>query len=222
MTLSGSPWDYVSVFLGGVVLSFTPCVYPLLPVTASYIGVTAKGNKSQGLFLSFFYVTGLALTYSVLGLIAALTGKMFGRISSHPATMIVVGAVFIFFGLSMFKVFVAYFPAIIQLSRFKSKGIFSAFLLGMISGLVVSPCVAPALVAILAYLATTRDILYGATLLMVFAYGMGLTLILIGIFSTAILHLPKSGRWMIYVERICASVLIGVGIYFIFNAVRSM
>jgi thiol:disulfide interchange protein len=220
MTLSGSPWDYVSVFFGGVALSFTPCVYPLLPVTAGYIGVTAKGNKLKGLFLSFLYVTGLAITYSTLGLIAALTGKMFGRISSHPVTLIAVGAIFIVFGLSMLKDFAVYFPAIIQLSRFKGKGVFSALLLGMVSGLVASPCVAPALVAILAYLATTRDVFYGATLLMVFAYGMGLTLILIGMFSTALLHLPKSGRWMIHVEKICAFVLIGVGIYFIFNAVR--
>jgi thiol:disulfide interchange protein len=222
MTLSGSPWDYVSVFFGGVVLSFTPCVYPLLPVTAGYIGVHAKGSKLKGLFLSFLYVTGLAITYSALGLVAALTGKMFGRISSHPFTLIAVGSIFVLLGLSMFKVFAVYFPAVIRLSRFKNKGGLSALLLGMVSGLVASPCVAPALVAILAYLATTRNVVYGATLLMVFAYGMGLTLILIGIFSTALLHLPKSGRWMIYVERICALVLIGAGIYFIFNAVRSI
>jgi thioredoxin:protein disulfide reductase len=222
MTLSGNPWDYVSVFFAGVVLSFTPCVYPLLPVTASYIGVTAKGSKLKGLFLSFLYVTGLAISYSALGLVAALTGKMFGRISSHPITLIAVGSIFVILGLSMFKVFALYFPTVVQLSHFKNKGGISALLLGMLSGLVASPCVAPALVAILTYLATTRDVVYGATLLMVFAYGMGLTLILIGIFSTALLHLPKSGRWMIYVERICASVLIGVGIYFIFNALRSI
>ncbi|MCX5708805.1 MAG: sulfite exporter TauE/SafE family protein [Candidatus Omnitrophica bacterium] len=222
MTLSGNPWDYVSVFFAGVVLSFTPCVYPLLPVTAGYIGVAAKGSKLKGLFLSFLYVTGLALTYSALGLIAALTGKMFGRISSHPVTLLAVGIIFVLLGLSMFKVFAVYFPAVSRLSQVKNKGGLSALALGMVSGLVASPCVAPALVAILAYLATTRNVVYGATLLMVFAYGMGLTLILIGIFSTALLHLPKSGRWMIYIERICALVLIGVGIYFIFNAVRSI
>jgi thiol:disulfide interchange protein len=219
MTLSGNPWDYVSVFFGGVILSFTPCVYPLLPVTAGYIGVHAKGSKLKGLFLSFLYVTGLAITYSALGLIAALTGKMFGRISSHPVTLIVVGVVFIIFGLSMFRVFAVYFPTIVKLSRFKGKSVFSALVLGMVSGLVASPCVAPALGAILVYLAATRNVVYGATLLMVFAYGMGLTLILIGIFSTSLLHLPKSGRWMIYVEKICAIVLIGVGVYFIFSAI---
>jgi cytochrome c-type biogenesis protein len=220
MTLSGNLWDYVSVFFGGVVLSFTPCVYPLLPVTAGYIGVTAKGNKLKGLFLSFLYVTGLALTYSILGLIAALTGKMFGRISSHPVTIIVVGVIFVVFGLSMFNVFTAYFPAITKLARFKKKGALSALALGMISGLVASPCVAPALGAILVYLAAKGNVFYGMTLLMVFAYGMGLTLILVGTFSTVLLHLPKSGKWMLAVEKVCASVLIGVGIYFIIIAIR--
>ncbi len=220
MILSGSLWDYLYVFLGGVALSFTPCVYPLLPVTAGYIGITAGGSKLKGLTLSFIYVSGLAIVYSGLGLAAALTGKMFGRISAHPWTLAGVGIVFILFGLSMFNVFTAYFPAIIKLARFKKKGVFSVLILGMISGLVASPCVAPALGAILAYLAASRNVLYGMTLLLVFAYGMGLTLIMVGTFSTALLHLPKSGKWMLWVEKICASVLVGAGIYFIFTAIR--
>lgn len=220
MTLSGSLWDYLSVFTGGIVLSFTPCVYPLLPVTAGYIGIHARGSKLKGFFLSFVYVTGLAIVYCCLGVIASLTGKMFGRISAHPLTLAVVGVVFVIFGLSMFNVFAVYFPTVIQFSRIRRKGIFSVLLLGMVSGLVASPCVAPALGAILVYLASTRNILYGGSLLLVFAYGMGLTLILVGTFSTALLHLPKSGKWMLYVEKVCASVLICLGIYFIFTAIR--
>ncbi len=103
MTVSGSLWDYLYVFLGGIALSFTPCVYPLLPVTAGYIGITAGGSKLKGLFFSLIYVTGLAIIYSALGIIAVLTGNMFGGISSHPLTFAVVGVVFIVFGLFMFK-----------------------------------------------------------------------------------------------------------------------
>jgi thiol:disulfide interchange protein len=220
MTLSGSLWDYLYVFLGGVALSFTPCVYPLLPVTAGYIGITAGGSKIKGVTLSLVYVTGLALVYAALGLAAALTGKMFGRISSHPWTLAAVGAVFVIFGLSMFNVFTAYFPAILKLTRIKKKGIFSVLVLGMISGLVASPCVAPALGAILVYLAANGNVFYGVTLLLVFAYGMGLTLILIGTFSTVLLHLPKSGRWMLVIEKVCGCVLIGAGVYFIITAIR--
>jgi thiol:disulfide interchange protein len=222
MTLSGNPWEYLYVFLGGIALSFTPCVYPLIPVTVGYIGISARGSKLKGFVLSSVYVTGLAIVYSLLGLAAALTGKMFGRISSHPLTLAVVGAAFIFFGLAMLHVFPLYFPPVTRGAGFRKKGIFSVFVLGMISGLVASPCVAPALGAILAYLATSRNVFYGMTLLLVFAYGMGLTLILTGTFSTVLLHLPKSGRWMLIIEKICAWVLIGVGAYFIFTALRRM
>jgi len=220
MVLSGSLWDYLYVFLGGVALSFTPCVYPLLPVTAGYIGITAGGSKLRGLFLGFIYVSGLAIVYAGLGLVAVLTGKMFGKISAHPFTLAAVGMVFIVFGLSMFNIFEAYFPAIIKLARIKRKGILSVLVLGMISGLVASPCVAPALGAILVYLAASRNIFYGMSLLLVFAYGMGLTLILVGTFSTVLLHLPKSGRWMLVIEKVCGSVLVGAGVYFIIIAIR--
>jgi thiol:disulfide interchange protein DsbD len=92
--------------------------------------------------------------------------------------------------------------------------------LGLTSGLIVSPCVTPALGAILVFITTKKNIFYGITLLMTFAYGMGLTLILVGTFSTIILHFPKSGKWLVHVERICAIILIGVGVYFIYNAIR--
>ena len=222
MTVSGSFLDYFYVFLGGMLLSFTPCVYPLLPVTAGYIGISAGGSKLRGFFLSFIYVTGLALVYSLLGLFAVLTGNMFGKVSSNPWTMGAVGLIFIAFGLSLFNAFSLCFPSLIKKIKFKKKGPFSIFILGMISGLVASPCVAPALGSILVYLAVSKNVFYGMTLLLVFAYGMGLTLILVGIFSTMLLHLPKLGRWMLIIEKICASVLIGVGIYFIFTAIRRM
>ncbi len=222
MIVSGNIRDYLYVFLGGIALSFTPCVYPLLPVTAGYIGINAGGSKLKGFFLSFIYVTGLAIVYAGLGLAAALTGKMFGRISTHPLTLAAAGVMFIVFGLAMFNVFALCFPSIEKSIVFEKKGIFSIFILGMISGLVASPCVAPALGAILVYLATGKNVVYGMTLLLVFAYGMGLTLILAGIFSTVLLHLPKFGRWMLIVEKMCASVLIAVGVYFIFSAIRRM
>ena len=220
MNLSGSPLDYLMVFLGGVTLSFTPCVYPLIPVTAGYIGIHGKGSHLKGFLLSFIYVTGLACTYAVLGLVASLTGMLFGRVAGHPVTSLVVGIVYIIFGLSMFDVFTAYFPTIGKLSHVRQKGYPGAFLLGVVSGLVASPCVAPALAAILLYIGTTQNIIAGVGLLVVFAYGMGLTLILAGTFSTVLLHFPKSGKWMLFVERFCALVLMGLGAYFVITAIR--
>jgi len=220
MHLSGSALDYVVVFLGGIALSFTPCVYPLIPITVGYIGINSGHSRFRGLFLSLVYVIGLAITYAALGIIAVLTGKMFGSINSHPAVLIAAGIIFILFGLSMLKVFVFYLPTIVKMSRFKIKGYFSVFFLGLVSGLIVSPCVLPALGSILVYLGTTKNIVYGGTLLFVFAFGMGLTLILAGTFSAILLNFPKSGKWMLYVEKICAFVLIGFGAYFIIAGIR--
>jgi len=222
MQLSGTLFDYLIVFLGGITLSLTPCVYPLIPITTGYIGLNARGSKLKGFIMSFTYVSGIAVTYAALGLLAALTGKLFGRISAHPVTLIVVGAVFIVFGLSMLEIFTVYFPTIKRLEKIKGHGYHSIFLLGLFSGLVASPCVAPALGAILVFIATTRNIIHGTGLLLVFGYGMGLLLVLAGTFSTVLLHLPKSGKWMMYVERACAAVLMVTGSIFVINGIRRL
>jgi thiol:disulfide interchange protein DsbD len=222
MNLSGNPIDYLAAFCGGVLLSFTPCVYPLIPISAGFIGVSAAGSKLKGLFLSLVYVTGVAVTYSILGLIASLTGKFLGAISVNPVTHILVGVIIIIFGLSMLNIFRIPLSAIIKSPKLKKGNYFSALLLGLSSGLVVSPCVTPILGAILAYLATKKNILYGMTLLLSFAYGMGLILILLGTFSTILLSLPKPGKWMVYINNFAAFVLIGMGIFLVFNGVRRL
>ena len=167
MNLSGNPIDYLVAFFGGVLLSFTPCVYPLIPISAGFIGVSAAGSKLKGLFLSLVYVTGVAITYSILGLIASLTGKFLGAISANPVTHIVAGVIIILFGLSMLDIFRIPLPAIIKLPKVKKGNYFSVFFLGLSSGLLVSPCVTPVLGAILAYLTTKKNILYGMALLLV-------------------------------------------------------
>lgn len=222
MHLSGSPVDYLIAFLGGLLISFTPCVYPLIPVSAGYIGVRAGGSKFKGLTLSLVYVTGVALTYSILGLLASLTATFFGKISSSPITYLFAGSVIILFGLSMLDLFTIPLPNIIKLPKLKRQSYFSTFILGLSSGLIVSPCLTPVLGSILVYLATKKNLLYGATLLFSFAYGMGLVLILVGTFSAALVNLPKSGKWMLYIKRFFSFVLIGMGVYFIFAGLRRL
>ncbi len=222
MILSGRPFDYLIVFLGGILISFTPCVYPLIPITAGFIGVRAEGSKLKGFTLSLSYVTGVALTYSLLGVIASLTGSIFGRISTSPITYFIVGIIIILFGLSMAGLFIVPLPSLIKLPAVRKGNHFSAFALGMASGLVVSPCLSPALFAILAYLVTRKNILYGATLLFTFAYGMGLVLILVGTFSAAVLGLFKSGRWMEYIKKACALIIIALGVYFLYQGLKGV
>lgn len=220
MNLSADSLDYLKAFLGGIGVSLTPCIYPLIPITAGYIGVNAAGPKFKGFLLSLVYVTGLAVIYSILGLIASLTGTIFGRISTNPITYIIVGIIIILFGLSMLDIFIIPLPSAIKLPKPKKQNYFSAFLLGAISGLIASPCLTPVLGSILLYLTTKKNLIYGVTLLFSFAYGMGLVLILIGTFSALLINFPKSGKWMMYIKRLGALLLILMGGYFIYNGIR--
>lgn len=222
MNLSGNNIDFLAAFLGGVTLSFSPCVYPLIPVSLGFIGARTNGSKLKGLNLSLIYVTGVAFTYSILGMVASLSGKLFGAVSSHPLTYIFVGLVIVGFGLSMLEVFMIPLPHLIKLPLPKKQDYLSAFLLGLSSGLIVSPCLTPVLGGILAYLITKKNILYAATLLFSFAYGMGLVLILAGTFSNILTKLPKSGRWMVYIKKLWATVLFGMGTYFVFTGIRRL
>ncbi|MFH1655959.1 MAG: cytochrome c biogenesis protein CcdA [Candidatus Omnitrophota bacterium] len=219
MILQGNFIDYIVVFGGGVLVSFSPCAYPLLPVTIGYIGIKGAKTKLKGFLLSLVYVSGIAITYSVLGLIAALTGSLFGVISSHPLSYLIVGIIFILFGFSLMEILKIPFPSV-SIKKPEGKGFLSVFVLGLISGLVIGPCIAPALGAILVYIASKGNILYGASLLFTFAYGMGLLLILAGTFSGFFLSLPKAGNWLLKVRKISGLILIIVGVYFILKAGR--
>lgn len=222
MILQGNYLDYIFVFLGGVVMSFTPCVYPLLPVTVGYIGARSSGSKLRGFILSVIYVTGVAITYSVLGLIAALTGRLFGLIAVHPISHIIAGIVFIIFGIALLDVFNISLPEVSLQNRIKLSGFFSVFILGLVSGLVVGPCTAPALGAILIYIGSRQNIIYGMSLMFTFAYGVGTVLILAGTFSGLLVNLPKSGPWLVKIKKVCGLILILAGGYFLIKARSSM
>lgn len=222
MHLSGNPLDFLIAFFGGIFASLTPCVYPLIPISVGYILGNAHDSKKKGFFLSLAYVTGIAITYSCLGILAVLTGSIFGKFSSHPVVNIVSGALILIFGLSMFEVFRFNFTFPLNFKfplRLKGSHI-PALLLGMVSGLMISPCLTPILASILAYLSTTKNVFYGAVLLFCFSYGMGLIFILIGIFGAAFHGLPKPGKWMATIKKIYASIIILSGLYFIFTALR--
>ncbi|MFH1355036.1 MAG: cytochrome c biogenesis protein CcdA [Candidatus Omnitrophota bacterium] len=220
MILSGSPFDYLIVFSGGIIASFSPCVYPLIPVTVGYIGVRSQGRRGKGFSLSLIFITGIAITYSILGLVASLTGTIFGKISTHPITHISVGVVIILFGISMFDL--VKLPTLIIRPAQQRGGYFGVLFLGLTSGFVVSPCLTPVLGSILLYLSTKKSILYGTTLLMCFAYGMGLIFLLAGTFSALLVNLPKPGKWMLYFKRLIALILFAMGIYFVYTGMRSL
>ena len=223
MNLQGDSIGYISAFLAGVAVSFSPCVYPLIPITLSFIGVKAGTSRLRGLFLSLVYVLGLAVTYSILGLITALTGRLFGQISSHPLSYLIIGNACIIAGLSFLDVININFTGIYLQNKIKKTGsYFSAFFLGLASGLAVSPCVVPVLGTILVIVASKQNIIYGASLLFIFAYGMGFLLILLGTFGAIFFNLSKSEIWLTRIRKFSGFVLIAIGEYFIIQAGRSM
>lgn len=206
--------SFSAAFLGGLLTSFTPCVYPMIPITAGYVGSgNLCGSKTRGFLLSLFYVVGVAITYASLGVFAAVTGTLFGSISSNPWVTFAVANIMILFGLSMLDVFDL--PMIGKNVCVERGGYLGAFLMGIVSGLIAAPCTAPVLGVLLTYVARSQNIIFGGSLLFVFALGMGFLLILVGTFSGVAASLPKSGEWMVKVKKGLGLCMIGIGEYFL-------
>ncbi|MGE4357094.1 MAG: cytochrome c biogenesis protein CcdA [Candidatus Omnitrophota bacterium] len=217
-----SIFTYLLAFLGGVLMSFTPCVYPLIPITIGYIGSHSVGSKFKGLFLSIFYVLGFAVVYSLLGVGAGIAGRVFGELTQHPLSYIIVGNLCLLLGLSLFELFELPLPRFMKEKRLetKSKGFWGAFFVGMISASVASPCVTPVLGAILLFVAMKKNIVMGMSLLFVFACGMGFILILAGTFLGILVGLPRSGIWVTRVKKIFAWLLLLMSEYYFLKAGR--
>ena len=220
MHLSGSPFDFIIAFFGGLLASFTPCVYPLIPISAGYIIGSAHNSRIKGLFLSLFYVTGISITYSFLGILAVLTGSIFGKFSSYPAVNLIAGVFILIFGLLMFDLHHFNFTLNLKLPAHVKGSYLYALLLGFVSGLMISPCLTPILGSILAYLAVTKNVFYAGFLLFCFSYGMGLIFILIATFGASVAGLPKPGKWMLVIKKAWAALIVLSGAYFIFTAIR--
>ena len=213
--------SFLAVYLGGVLISFTPCIYPVVPITVAFIGARGE-SKGRSFFLSLIYVLGMAFTYTILGAVAALSGKLFGQIQSNPWTYFVIGNICILMGLSMFDLFTLSIRTPASITRARSRkgreGMAGAFGVGAASGLVMSPCTAPVLAVILSYAATRQNVAFAAGLLFVFACGMGTLLLLAGTFAGFLAGIPKSGVWMVRISRLFGWILLGTGEYFLINA----
>jgi cytochrome c-type biogenesis protein len=204
--------SFVASFLGGVLASATPCVYPMIPITASFVGSSnLGGSKLRGLALSLVYVIGMAITYAALGAVAALTGRLFGEISTNPWVYFVVANIIIILGLGMLDVYTI--PMMGPQSSLKPTGFVGVFLVGIVSGFVAGPCTAPVLGVLLAYVATTQNVVLGGSLLFVFALGMGVLLVVVGTFSGVLATLPRSGEWMVKIKKLLGIIMIGLAEY---------
>lgn len=211
------PLSFGVAYLGGLFASLTPCVYPMIPITAGIVGQSnLGGSRRRGFFLSVLYVTGMAVTYTALGIFAAATGRFFGTINTHPLTFFLIGNLILFLGLIMLDVF--QIPTFAPNLPSRLKGGPCVFLIGMSSGLIAGPCTAPVLAVLLAYVASTGNLLLGAGLLFTFAFGMGALLIAIGTFSGLLASLPRSGPWMTTIKKTLGLLMIALAEYFFFKS----
>lgn len=210
---------FLLVFLAGILTSFTPCIFPMIPITLSILGNDAH-NKSrlQNILRSVFYVLGIAVTYSSLGVIAALTGAIFGQALQNKWVLSSLVGLFVLMALSMWGAFELQVPAFIR-SRFggsgKSQGYTGAFFMGMVAGIVASPCVGPVLVSILSFVSTTQNAVLGFSLLFTYAMGLGLIFIAIGASSQILKKLPRSGPWMEFIKFTLGLLMVGVALYYL-------
>jgi len=220
MELSGNIFDYFVVFWAGLLVSFTPCVYPVMPLTVSFIGgLNVDGSKWRGFALSVIYVFGLAITYCALAVFAALTGKIFGQIQNSPVLFSIVAVILLFFSLVMFDLVpLPNWGASLQ-QKIKKKNFWTLILFGMVSGLVIGSCTAPILGTLLLYIASKQNVVHGVSLMFVFSYGVGFSLILIGTFSGLLSALPKSGKWLVRIKQLCGLIILAAAIYFGYKVV---
>src|SRR6266545_3780163 len=208
----------VTLFGAGLVTSLTPCVYPMIPITVGILSGTGAGQTSRARTagLTLAYAAGLALFYALLGLIAGLTGSLFGTVSASPWARFVIGNLLLVFGLAMLDVIPVSAPQrLLSWAGGLSGGSYPAvFLLGATSGIVAAPCGAPAFAAVLTWVATTRSGVLGFVYLFVFSLGMTALLVVVGLFSGSLAALPRAGRWMVWVKKLAGVILLGMAEYY--------
>jgi cytochrome c-type biogenesis protein len=195
----------VALFGAGLATSLTPCVYPMIPITAGILGGmgTVARSRRRTAVLTLVYVLGLALTYASLGLLAGLSGTLFGTVSSNPWALFIMGNLLLVFGLALLDVFTMNAPA--RLTRWAGRlagdSVPGVFVLGATSGLVAAPCGAPAFAAVLTFVSTTGSAALGFLYLFVFSIGLTALLIAVGLFSGSLAALPRAGRWTVGIKR---------------------
>ncbi|MCB9030465.1 MAG: sulfite exporter TauE/SafE family protein [Deltaproteobacteria bacterium] len=205
------------VFVAGIATSFTPCVYPLIPITLTIFGAREQKSKLQAFILSLIYVLGIATTYTTLGLVSALTGSFFGSFLSSPFVSVVLFLIFLLFAFASLDIFHFQLSQSLQskANTVGGKGYLGSFTMGLVSGIVAAPCTGPVLATILLVSSTIGNPYWGSILLFVHALGLGLLFIVLGTFSGLLSKIPKSGNWLHLVKFFMGAVIIVLAFFFV-------
>lgn len=211
--------QFLLAFLLGVLMSFTPCIYPMIPITVGILGTGAHNTVARNFLLALSYTVGLATTFAVMGLLVTSCGAQCGQILSNPLFVIILVIILGYLGLSMLGLYEMKIPRFLQpKNRTVTRGSFlSAFIFGIASGTIASPCMSPGLALVLTATAKLGSMLLGFGLLFVFGVGSALPLLIIGTFSASLALLPRAGIWMVEVKKIFGFLLLGMCVYYVSN-----
>lgn len=212
-------WTLLGIFAGGMALNLTPCVYPLIPITVSYFGGQAtKGGAGRGKLVvhGLCYMLGLALTNSLLGVVASLTGGLMGAMLQNPIVLLVVAGVLVFFATSLFGLWEMRLPSGLTQAAAKSyTGYFGTLFMGATLGVVAAPCIGPFVLGLLTWVASMGSPWIGFLVFFTLSLGLGLPLFFLAMFSGQLEKLPRSGGWMIWVRKLMGWILVGMAAHFI-------
>ncbi len=213
---SGFLLGIIIVFLGGLALNLTPCVYPLIPITIGYFGGQAEGKTSRLFILGSVYVLGMALTYSIIGVVTSLSGAVFGTLLQNPVVIIAIAVILVALSLSMFGVYEFKLPdSLVAKAGGAKSGLLGSFFMGLTLGIVAAPCIGPFVIGLLTVVASRGDVLYGFLMFFFLAIGLGSPYLVLAMFSGKIKTLPRAGFWMEGVKHIFGFLLVGMAIYFL-------
>jgi thiol:disulfide interchange protein DsbD len=213
---SGLLLSLIFVFIGGLALNLTPCVYPLIPITIGYFGGQSEGSTKKLFLMGSFFVIGMAVTYSIVGVVTALSGAVFGSLLQNPVVIIFIALIFVILSLSMFGVYEFQLPnALVAKAGGAKTGYYGAFFMGLTMGIVAAPCIGPFVLGLVTYVAAKADPYFGFLMFFVLALGLGAPYLFLAVFSGKIKKLPRAGVWMESVKHIFGFILIGMAVYFI-------
>jgi len=208
------PLLLLTVFVAGLALNLTPCVYPLIPITVGFFSQQTARRRGGTFGLALLYVLGMSVTYSVLGVVAALTGQLFGSAMQSPIVVAVIVAVMLALAASMFGLWELRVPGWAMRAAGDRRGGFGALLMGLVVGFVAAPCIGPFVLGLLTFVGQKGSVLLGFVLFFTLAMGLGLPYLLLGSFTGAISKLPASGAWMIGIRKVFGVLLVALAVYF--------
>ncbi len=207
---------FLLIFLGGLGLNLTPCVYPLIPITMSYFGGQTAGKSGKRLLLAILYVLGIAIVNSALGTLAALSGGLLGSFMTNSVVLLAIAGILVALALSMFGVYEFRVPSfLMNLGGGSRTGYLGALVMGLTMGIVAAPCIGPFVIGLLTYVAATGNPFIGFSMFFTLSMGLGLPFIFLAFFSSKIDSLPRSGEWMVGIRIIFGFILVGMALYFV-------